>query len=274
MSGDKRCLDSSQWQGIDESGDPGAFVSYLEESAALLREPHRELLRRLDLMIGCSVLDVGCGAGDMLLDFVASAGVVTGVGIDASEAMIDAARSRAEAGTLPVTFEVGDAQNIDFADESFDRVVCSRVLIHLERPAAAVAEMVRVLRPGGRLAILEPDFDAFLIDSEDLSTARAVRAALAGGIRNPDMGRRLRRLLLDLGVEAIEVSPRVGMLPSLELANRQFGLLQQLEAAVASGTVSRPAADSWRAWLEAADASGRFGFWGVAFIATARKPAH
>ncbi len=264
--------ESRRWQGIDATGEPDGFIDYLDQAAVQLRELNQELIRSLEVTPGCSVLDVGCGTGDMLIGLATSVEGVKGVGIDASESMIATARSRAEPGGLPLSFAVGDVERLELPDGSFDRVVCSRVLLHLERPAAAVAEMSRVLAPGGRVAIFEPDLDAVLIDSDDLQIARAVRSQFAGRVRNPDIGRRLRRLLLDAGLSDVEVVPHVGVSTSLAHVTQQFGLLEHLEAAVAAGAVAPEAADAWRAWVEAADASQRFWFSLVAFRATARKP--
>jgi hypothetical protein len=119
---------------------------------------------------------------------------------------------------------------------------------------------------------MEGDFDALVIDSDDLAVADAVRAALSATQRNPDIGRRLRRLVLDAGLEAVQVAGQVRFLPSLAAANHAFRLFQHLETAVESGTVSRDAADRWRAWLEAADASNRLAVGGVLFLVLARKP--
>lgn len=271
-AGSPQYLDSGGWQHVDATADPQAFAAYLEGAATLLRERHRELLRLLDVHAGCAVLDVGCGGGFLLTDLAAEINGITGVGIDASEALLAGARTRARAAGLPVTFAVGDAQALDFAGASFDRVMCSRVLMHLDDPAGAVREMARVLRPGGRVAIMEPDFDSAMIDSDDLGTTRAVVAALARSLRNPDMGRRLRRLLLDAGLADVEAVPSVAVLPRLGVADQQFGLLQQLENAVMAGAISRAAGDAWRAWQESADGAGRFWLALVAVTAAARKP--
>ncbi len=264
--------ESRRWQGIDATGEADGFIDYLDQAAVQLRELNQELLRAAEVTPGCSVLDVGCGTGDMLIGLAMSVDGLQGFGIDASESMIATARSRSEPGGLPLTFAVGDVERLDLPDDCFDRVVCSRVLLHLERPAAAIGEMGRVLRPGGRVAIFEPDLDAVLIDSDDLEVARAVRSQLAGRVRNPDIGRRLRRLLLDAGLSDVEVVPHVGVSTSLALVTQQFGLFEHLESAVAAGEVARGAADAWRAWVEAAEASQRFWFSLVAFRASARKP--
>jgi len=100
---------------------------------------------------GERVLDVACGTG--LLTFEAARLVTTAgrvVGTDLSGRMIDAARRMAPAN---VSFQRMDAQKLDLRAASFDAVLCSLGLMYVPDPAAAVSEMLRVLRPGGRLAL-------------------------------------------------------------------------------------------------------------------------
>ncbi|WP_236550540.1 bifunctional 2-polyprenyl-6-hydroxyphenol methylase/3-demethylubiquinol 3-O-methyltransferase UbiG [Cyanobium sp. Copco_Reservoir_LC18] len=95
------------------------------------------------------VLDVGCGGG-YTCEFLARRGAVV-TGIDRSAACIAAARSHAAASGLEITYRVGIAEELPFAAGSFDVVVCVDVLEHVDRPEAVVAEMGRVLTPGGSL---------------------------------------------------------------------------------------------------------------------------
>jgi SAM-dependent methyltransferase len=101
---------------------------------------------------GDQVIDVGCGPGNYTRPLaLASASGLT-IGLDASEAMVAAAAERG--GGENLAYIRGDACALPFGDESFD-VACSVGVIHLiERPFAALDEMVRVLAPGGRLAVL------------------------------------------------------------------------------------------------------------------------
>lgn len=103
-----------------------------------------------------SVLDVACGTGDLTLDLLRRGHHVAGV--DLSEQMLALARRKiASANFQPstFTFQVADAEALPFPDASFDAVACAfgvRNFVHLEK---GLDEMLRVLKPGGRLAILE-----------------------------------------------------------------------------------------------------------------------
>jgi ubiquinone/menaquinone biosynthesis C-methylase UbiE len=113
--------------------------------------------RILDLVIpsggSLDALDAGCGTGFLSLELAARGHRVTG--IDFAPAMLAAAREKAAAQRLPLRFEEGDAEQLRFAPKSFDLVISRHVLWTLPHPEAAVDEWMRVLRPGGRLAIVD-----------------------------------------------------------------------------------------------------------------------
>ncbi|WP_439379190.1 class I SAM-dependent methyltransferase [Amycolatopsis lexingtonensis] len=96
------------------------------------------------------VLEVAVGTGLNLPRYPAG---VTLTGLDLSEGMLDVARAREPA--RAVTLRQGNAQALPFEDASFDTVVCTFGLCAIPDPAAAVAEMARVLRPGGRLILAD-----------------------------------------------------------------------------------------------------------------------
>ncbi len=94
------------------------------------------------------VLDVACGTGDMVLELKKHGCTVTG--IDLSEEMLSIAKTKASA-----TYIFGDAEHLPFPNETFNAVTCAfgvRNFVHLEQ---GLKEMLRVLKPGGRMVILE-----------------------------------------------------------------------------------------------------------------------
>ncbi|MFF1614254.1 class I SAM-dependent methyltransferase [Amycolatopsis sp. NPDC058278] len=98
------------------------------------------------------VLEVAIGTGLNLPCYPAE---VTLTGVDLSEGMLAVARDRARRLGHPVTLRAGDAEALPFAEASFDTVLCTFGLCAIPDPAAAVGEMVRVLRPGGRLILVD-----------------------------------------------------------------------------------------------------------------------
>ena len=112
----------------------------------------------LQLRAGDQVLDVGCGTGRLAIVFSERVGATGSVnGIDPAAEMIKRASSRARKSGVPVSFQVAFAQDLPFADGSFDAVACTLALHHVaeDDQLTAVREMYRVLKPSGRLLIAE-----------------------------------------------------------------------------------------------------------------------
>lgn len=127
---------------------------YRDASSQAVARPSRHLYRlaeRLDVARGEQVLDIACGVGDWLRVVAERGGEVSG--IDISKEAIQVCRERLEKGR----FEVGVAEQLPFADSSFDLVTCLGSLEHFLDQPAALGEMFRVARPGARVVILVPN---------------------------------------------------------------------------------------------------------------------
>jgi arsenite methyltransferase len=134
--------------------DSRALAEAYDRVSELQLEEGKRLVDRLGLGEGARVLDVGCGTGRLarwIAERLGPKGSV--VGIDPLEHRISVARSHVGA----VRFEVGRAEDLGaFGDCSFDAVCLSSVLHWVSDKARALAEIRRVLRPGGRLAVTTP----------------------------------------------------------------------------------------------------------------------
>lgn len=130
---------------LDRMQNEGTYAALLDDVVALA-EP-------LDPAAHC--LDIGCGAGRVLRDLAPRVGRV--VGLDPSPPLLARARERAEAlGLGNASFVEGRSSALPFESESFDRVVISNLLFYLQDPQKALKEAARVLRPAGKLVLLEP----------------------------------------------------------------------------------------------------------------------
>jgi ubiquinone/menaquinone biosynthesis C-methylase UbiE len=108
---------------------------------------------------GATVLDVACGTGNVAVPLARRGAVVTGVDIAAN--LLVQARARAEAEKLTITFDEGDAEQLPYADGSFDAVVSMFGAMFAPRPELVASEFARVLKPGGLLAMANWNPESF-----------------------------------------------------------------------------------------------------------------
>lgn len=125
-------------------GNYDYFSRFMERSAV-------EFLDRLRIEPGASLLDVACGSGQVAL-IAARRGMIT-TGVDIASNAIQAARGRADAEGLDIRFDEGDAEELPYADASFDVVVSLFGAMFAPRPEWVAGELVRVCRPGGMIAM-------------------------------------------------------------------------------------------------------------------------
>jgi len=135
--------------------------------------------RRWRLQDVNTALDVGCGVGHWgrcLAPFLPAGSVLTGVDREA-RSVEEAQKRSAGVANVAMVFQVADAERLPFPDGAFDLVTCQTVLIHVKEPRVVIAEMIRVLAPGGLLVIVEPDNLA--ANTSDADHRRPVRDAVA-----------------------------------------------------------------------------------------------
>ncbi|MDT4920786.1 MAG: arsenite methyltransferase [Pseudonocardiales bacterium] len=171
--------------------------SYLTDDVI---EQRRAIRTALALERGEDVLDIGSGpgllAGEMARE-VGPDGSVTGV--DPSDEMLAIARSQHAADDARLTYFVGQATELPVPAAGFDAVTSTQVYEYVADMPAALAEARRVLRPGGRLLILDTDWDSIVWRSGDDSRMRRVLTAWDEHLVDPYLPRRLPSLLREAG---------------------------------------------------------------------------
>jgi ubiquinone/menaquinone biosynthesis C-methylase UbiE len=204
---------SASWTRVDQTSDPSFYASLLEATRAEgLEEARRDpgaAFARLKLRAGLRVLDVGCGTGDHVRIMAPLVAPGPAVGVDLSATLIACAQRRAASGLAHVSFQVGDACGLPFADAAFDRVVANQVLLHLADPWRAVAEMRRVLGPGGLLSIGEWDWDSTCLALTDRELGRRFTHLLCDQMSNGLIARELNWQLARCGFTHVAVTPQV-----------------------------------------------------------------
>ena len=202
----------------------------------------------LNISAGERVLDVGCGSGAVTREIarrVGSTGLA--VGLDPSPALLTVARELAHETGLGghVEFQESDALRLPFPDRSFDAAVCVTVLSHVPKGEAAIPELVRVLRSGGRLGVFDLDTDMTTFTHPDRNlTRRIVAAASDATAVNGWLVRQLPLLFQRAGL--IDVRAR-GFFP-LETHLQSFYASMAdrcAEVAVKAGVVTESEGHAW-----------------------------
>jgi ubiquinone/menaquinone biosynthesis C-methylase UbiE len=245
---------------VDSATDALFYVDFMDRANALPEYPgiRSGLVDAMGPLAGKRVLEIGCGAGDdarELSRIVGPRGHV--IGVDFSEAMVEAARRRSLGFPGSVEFVQGDARKLEVADNSVDAVYAKLILMHCADIEAAIDELVRITRPGGRIAAYDIDFDTVIVEHPDRHVTRTALTCFSDSIRNGWSGRQLKRRFLARGMRNATVAAHAVVTPFEIFYSMLAG---PLAGAQADGRLALSAAqlEAWWEPLFEADAAGRF----------------
>ncbi len=233
------------------AGEAAQLASFLEERSAY---PDQEAVNATLIEIagpqpGERFLDLGCGAGGLtrrIAERVEPGGCATG--LDLSPAMLAGARELQ--GYAPRLDAAGTAYALPFPAGAFDAALAARLLLHLQRPQAAVAEMARVVRSGGRIVLMDWDFETLALDHSDRELTRQIlhwRCDYHGG--DNWSGRQLYRRLKTAGLRKIDVRAVASVVQERKTSLAQ-SVLRCAHRALEGGGISMEAYISWTEELE------------------------
>jgi arsenite methyltransferase len=236
-------------------------------------EQRRRTLEALDARAGERILDVGSGPAFLTADIARIVGPGGRVcAVDASEPMLEVGRRRCA--SLPMAeFQHGDARKLPYPDASFDAVVAVQVYLFVPELDAALAELRRVLRPGGRAIVMDTDWGSTVWNSRDPARMARVLEIWKHRYSNAHIGRVLPGALRRAGL-VIEDAKAV---PIVELAATEEdysgGQLKEIAKYVAGRHgMTTAEAQAWKDELLALEASGEYFFSLNRYLFVARRP--
>lgn len=231
-----------------------------------------QTLNGLALRNGESVLDVGCGTGlllQMMSGEVGDSGQITG--LDLSADMLEIAKQRC--GELAnVRLLQGSADELEFEADYFDVVACTQTLLYVEQVEQALREISRVLKPGGRVAVVETDWRGLVLSNSDNDFARRIVDAWDIAVVSPNLPVKLIPLLKQVGFSEIRVTPIPVLNTSYDENNYSTSILQWfVKAAVRQGVITQQESDQWLAQMEQLSKQDAYFFCVNRFLFTAVK---
>jgi arsenite methyltransferase len=230
-------------------------------------------LEVLDLRAGEQVLDIGSGPGLLAYDMAATVGPQGRLcGIDTSEPMLAMAGKRC-AGQPWAEFRPADATRLPYPDASFDAAVSTQVYEYVPDIPAALTELHRVLRPGGRAVIVDTDYGSLVIYTEDRARMARVLAAWNEHFVHADLPRTLSSRLRDAGfaIRQRDVIPMFN--PEYHANTYSHGLLSLMASFVVGRQgVTKEEAAAWAAEFPELGKQGKYFFSLNRYLFAVEKP--
>ncbi len=247
--------------------DPGSELFANDKAARALEAVYltadlvaqrRTVMALLAAQPGERIADVGCGPGLLALDLAAAVGPAGHVlAVDVSESMVSMASQRC-AGLGYVRTGQAHASALPAPDGALDALVCTQVLEYVPDAAGALREFARVLRPGGRLLLMDTDWESCVWHSGDPARMRRIIDAWDSHCAHPHLPGRLVPMLADAGFTDVRVSVHALVTHTRFAGTFCEGMIDSLSRhAVRTAQVDAETVAGWRDDLLRIDADGR-----------------
>jgi SAM-dependent methyltransferase len=253
------------FEAVDEQPRPSAWIECLDKLHA---EPfYRQYKARVRALLAPApdglYLELGAGAGTDALALGA-----TVIGVDRSHAMCREARERGLHAAL-----VADAAALPLRAATVDGCWSDRTFQHLPDPHAALAELVRVARPGAPIVVVDPDYGTQAMDFPDRALARKVLDFRAHhALRNGTLAHAMADMFVVAGLERIAVERHPLVVRDPTAVDNVLGLRSWAATAAARGLLTAAEVAAWEALYDGEVAAGRFQWSVTFFITSGYKP--
>ena len=237
-------------------------------------EQRRQVVETLAPQPGEAVLDIGSGPGLLAQEIATAVGAAGRVcGIDQSEGMISMGTKRCE--SLPqVEFQHADASTLPYPDATFDAAVSTQVYEYVADMPAALTELSRVLRPGGRALILDTDYDSLVLETDDPERLARILKAWDEHFVHADLPRKLGPLLRGAGFQVTDSAAIPILNTEYDADSFSFHLTTMMASFVAGRAgVTEADAAGWKKELAALGAQGRYFYSLNRYLFVAEKSA-
>jgi ubiquinone/menaquinone biosynthesis C-methylase UbiE len=240
------------------------------------REVNQFLCQVLDPQPGEKWLEAGCGSGVLCRMMASSRAHPCSVtGLDSAFEMLKSAQTvamRASLDCRPV-FINARVQQIPYPESCFDHALAARLLLHVPLPDHVLSEILRVIRPGGRLVLMDWDLGTLMVDHSQRELSRRIldwRCDHHGG--DNWSGRQLRRLALEAGLQQVKVVPYVSQVYEDETSLART-LWRAAELCLENGVIDQPEYSTWVEELKERLAQKHFFASIIYFIVQGCKPS-
>jgi SAM-dependent methyltransferase len=250
---------------VDDQADPQAWIGVLDRlrSDPLYARYKERVAALLDPAPGRRYLEIGAGTGADAIELARRHGAEV-VGVDSSSAMVEEARRRGLAQAI-----VADAHALPFDADEFDGGWADRTFQHLAEPGKALAEMARVIRPGGLVVVADPDYGTQVVNVPDQDLAERVLRFRAG-VGNWRLGHQMPRLFVGAGLTRVRAEAIPIVLTEPSALDDAMGLRAWAGLAADQGLLDPADVARWEAALDDAAAGGWFLYAFCIFLTTGR----